>query len=381
MGKKVVLLFLLLLIPLVSAFDFPSDDLTVNTYTGTLTNLSEMEDTNIPAPSNNEVLSWSEATGMWIAKAVAGITDYFTQAEILGFGYYNLTDFDIADYYTSSEVDDINTSMENYIGVVNTSMKNYVDSIGTGDANWDAVFNATLLIVDTEINTSMKNYVDYVNSTNPTDTNTNAETICSGALYLAGNGTCTTDLDTDTTYSDLSEFNDDIGVSADWDEIGDIPTATPSDSDTTHLSTADQIYDWVVGLAYATTTYVNVQNSSVVNWVNDIFYTKTEVNAINTSMRNYVDDTFLTDVVSDTTPQLGGDLYANNHDIALNDSDKLYFGNSKDISCNFDGTDFIWTQEVGSPQFKFGGNLNMSVNNVTAINCIIFDSGGKICSS
>jgi len=112
MGKKVVLLFLLLLIPLVSAFDFPSDDLTVNTYTGTLTNLSEMEDTNIPAPSNNEVLTWSSATGMWIAKAVAGISDYFTQAEILGFGYYNLTDFDIADYYTSSEVDDINTSME-----------------------------------------------------------------------------------------------------------------------------------------------------------------------------------------------------------------------------------------------------------------------------
>ena len=262
-------------------------------------------------------------------------------------------------FYTKTEVNAINTSMSNYVDFQNTSQTNY---IGT-------------------VNTSMKNYVDYVNSTNPTDTNTNAETICSGALYLAGNGTCTTDLDTDTTYSDLSEFNDDIGVSADWDEIGDVPTATPSDSDTTHLSTADQIYDWVIGLAYATTTYVNVQNSSVVNWVNDIFYTKTEVDAINTSMKNYVDDTFLTDVVSDTTPQLGGDLYANNHDIALNDSDKLYFGNSKDISCNFDGTDFIWTQEVGSPQFKIGGNLNMSVNNVTSVDCILFKSGGKICDS
>ena len=32
-----------------------------------------------------------------------------------------------------------------------------------------------------------------------------------------------------------------------------IPTATPSDDDTTHLSTADQIYDWVIGLSYSTT--------------------------------------------------------------------------------------------------------------------------------
>lgn len=55
---------------------------------------------------------------------------------------------------------------------------------------------------------------------------------------------------TDTTYSHLSNFTDDIGVSDDWDAIGDVPVATPSDGDTTHLSTADGIYDWVIGLSY-----------------------------------------------------------------------------------------------------------------------------------
>ncbi|MBN2015702.1 hypothetical protein JW766_02620, partial [Candidatus Dojkabacteria bacterium] len=38
-----------------------------------------------------------------------------------------------------------------------------------------------------------------------------------------------------------------------WDSISDVPLATPSDGDTTHLSNADQIYDWVIGLGYLTT--------------------------------------------------------------------------------------------------------------------------------
>lgn len=50
-----------------------------------------------------------------------------------------------------------------------------------------------------------------------------------------------------------------------WDNFTGIPTATPSNGDTTHLSTADQIYDWVISLAYATTTLVN----SLGNWSND----------------------------------------------------------------------------------------------------------------
>ena len=38
----------------------------------------------------------------------------------------------------------------------------------------------------------------------------------------------------------------------DWDNFTGIPTATPSNGDTTHLSTADHIYDWVISLGYLT---------------------------------------------------------------------------------------------------------------------------------
>ncbi len=81
-----------------------------------------------------------------------------------------------------------------------------------------------------------------------------------------------------------------LDVADNWyDSVGDIPTDTPSNGDTTHLSTADQIYDWATGL-------------------------------------------FLQNVVEDTTPELGG-------------------------------------------------NLDVSSNNMTSVDCIKFDSGGEICSS
>jgi len=39
-----------------------------------------------------------------------------------------------------------------------------------------------------------------------------------------------------------------------WNSISDVPTASPSNGDTTHLSTADQIYDFVTGQGYLTSS-------------------------------------------------------------------------------------------------------------------------------
>ena len=84
----------------------------------------------------------------------------------------------------------------------------------------------------------------------------------------------------DRGYTHLSNFTDDIGVSSDWDELSDVPIATPSNGDTTHLSTADQIYDWVTGLGYITDGNTNWDNSYgfITNTVNDLtnYYLKTE---------------------------------------------------------------------------------------------------------
>ena len=57
-------------------------------------------------------------------------------------------------------------------------------------------------------------------------------------------------------------WTDTLYREATWDNFTGIPTATPTNGDTTHLSTADQIYDWVISLAYATASYVE----SLGNW-------------------------------------------------------------------------------------------------------------------
>lgn len=69
------------------------------------------------------------------------------------------------------------------------------------------------------------------------------------------------------TYTDGSN---DLSVDDDWyDSVADIDTASPSNGDTTHLSTADQIYDWVAGNPF----------SWITNAVSDLsnYYLKTEI--------------------------------------------------------------------------------------------------------
>ena len=55
-----------------------------------------------------------------------------------------------------------------------------------------------------------------------------------------------------------------------WDNFTGIPTATPSNGDITHLSTANHIYDFVIALGYATQSWVNTQLGN--------YYNKTDIN-------------------------------------------------------------------------------------------------------
>ena len=112
------------LLTFISASDFGvdigGDSFNVNVYQGNLTNLSQMQDTNIPSPSNNEVLSWSTATGKWIAQAVSAISDTFIA---------NYSTF--LTHATETYVNEQNTSQTNYIGDVNTSVTNTFGSYRT----------------------------------------------------------------------------------------------------------------------------------------------------------------------------------------------------------------------------------------------------------
>ena len=75
LNMKFIYIFIILLsIGLVSAFDFPHTQVTID-YSGNLTNLSDMLDVNIPAPTDNYVLSWDSASSMWIAVAASAAGD------------------------------------------------------------------------------------------------------------------------------------------------------------------------------------------------------------------------------------------------------------------------------------------------------------------
>ncbi len=55
-----------------------------------------------------------------------------------------------------------------------------------------------------------------------------------------------------------STFNQSYANLLSWNNLTGIPTATPSDGDTTHFSLADEIWDWAVGLFLQAMDYTNV---------------------------------------------------------------------------------------------------------------------------
>ena len=115
-----------------SAFDFPHTIVNID-YTGNLTNLSEMQDTNILTPTNNYVLTWDSATSKWIAKSVgsAGDTNETTRFNTLvGNCSANQLVFGIDSNGNKVCIDDQGQSY--------THLTNFTD-----DITWTTNFNST----------------------------------------------------------------------------------------------------------------------------------------------------------------------------------------------------------------------------------------------
>jgi len=166
------------------------------------------------------------------------------------------------------------------------------DDVSTGGKNASGPY----LYNDTETIYLNETYLNQTIDDRDTDTDTGK----------AGDGTYLYN-DSNTMYLNETYLNTTIANvdDGDWDDITDVPTATPSDGDTTHLSTADQIYDWVMSFSF---------------------------------MQNLNDD---------LTPQLGGDLDTDGFDIGsttdeiediyLGDSRKICFGDDQDVCLTHDG--------------------------------------------
>ena len=78
-----------------------------------------------------------------------------------------------------------------------------------------------------------------------------------------------------------------------------------------------------------------------------------DIAALSTTVGNIT-----TDVVSDTTPQLGGDLQSNGHDIDFADNDKAIFGTDGDLEIYHSGQHSVIRTTTGSV-----GNLNIRSDN------------------
>ena len=74
--------------------------------------------------------------------------------------------------------------------------------------------------------------------------------------------------------------------------------------------------------------------------INGVTATTTEINYLDGVTSNIQSqfDALITDLVSDTTPQLGGDLDTNGNDITFGDNDKAIFGAGSDLQIFHDGT-------------------------------------------
>lgn len=128
----------------------------------------------------------------------------------------------------------------------------------------------------------------------------NATSINSTEFYQDGNQVLDTSGGYFNSESNLTGLLDDNYRNDSWDNFTGIPTATPSNGDTTHLSTANQIYDYIVSLAYTTLSHLQTN-----------YYNKTETYTKTESDSNFVDisgDTMTGDLNLTGDLEVGGNI-------------------------------------------------------------------------
>ena len=165
-------------------------------------------------------------------------------------------------------------------------------SIGAGNASWNETWANTLyadigVVTD---NSSFNQILTDAMYANINDTNTSwaqtlADTLYADITIVADNESWTQVLG-DTLYADIAVTGDNsswsetyaIGIFnqsfnqiwtdtqyriGTWDNFTGIPTAAVTDNDDTHLSTANQIYDWAVGIFLQAMDYTNMALTNI----------------------------------------------------------------------------------------------------------------------
>jgi len=98
-------------------------------------------------------------------------------------------------------------------------------------------------------------------------------------------------------------------------------------------------------------------------------------NSINTDIATGV--TALQDIISDTSPQLGGALDVNGHSISFGDNEKARFGNADDLQIYHDGS-HSYVKDGGTGNLYLQGSDQVNITNASGTVMGRFISGGAV---
>ena len=88
-------------------------------------------------------------------------------------------------------------------------------------------------------------------------------------------------------------------------------------------------------------------------------------------------ETVSTDLVADTSPQLGGDLDTNGHEISLDDQHKIKFGNSNDLTIEHDGGN-SYISDSGTGDLVISSNRVRLKSSDTTEDMLVADENGSV---
>ena len=145
------------------------------------------------------------------------------------------------------------------------------------------------------------------------------------------------------------------------------------DADDSNSSKKESVADFVNSIAgtglnatsgvLATNSIAHFDTDNLSEGSTNLYYLDTRVQAVS-----------INNVVEDTSPQLGGDLASNGHDILVAQNDKVKFGNGPDLEIYHDGADSL-IKDVGTGSIKIQSGTTYITNAAGTKTSIATNSG------
>lgn len=238
--KKFMMLFFMLLLTINICYG-AGDDTKMNPFTGKFdfytAELNGLDDVNAGSPSDNDSLTWDDASSEWIPEAVAGGGGddvYVDSADVTDPDFLSTGDIDFIDDGVNNITADINAGTVDPIHLSNSDFGGFTCNAGScsiganavGDSQIDeTTYGATVNWLDDASDASSVWTWKLSGATDPAITfGNNSVDVTSGVLkeggspvFTEGDGALNDDDLSDNTTDDLSEgstnkYDDDLGV-------------------------------------------------------------------------------------------------------------------------------------------------------------------------